>query len=271
LSEGLELTRLPTVLAREGFQAPGTEDFEWPAIWTINLGGLELHINRSAILMVLAMLCVLAMFLVAFRRPAIVPRGFQNLVEVGVEFVRRNIILEVIGQQGLRFFPYLTTLFFFIFFANVFEIIPPINFPATSRIALPAFLGVTSWALFNWVGVRGQGLGGYLRSTLFPPGIPWPLYVLITPIEFVSTILVRPVTLSVRLFANMVAGHLILVVFFLGTVYLAGSAATAAFAVPAFLMSVALVGFELLVALLQAYIFTILTAVYLAGALEPEH
>ncbi len=262
---------MPTVLAQEGFQAPGTEEFEWPAIWTIHLGGFELGINRSALLMVVAMLCVLAVFLLAFRRPAVVPRGFQNLVEVGVEFVRRNIILEVIGREGLRFFPYLTTLFFFIFFGNVFGIIPVFGFPVTSRIALPAFLALTAWALFNWVGIREQGLRGYLRSTLFPPGIPWPLYVLITPIEFVSTILVRPVTLSVRLFANMVAGHLILLVFFLGTAYLAGQLATAVFAVPAFVMAVALVGFELLVALLQAYIFTILTAVYLAGALEPEH
>jgi F-type H+-transporting ATPase subunit a len=265
------VTTLPTVLAREGFQAPGTEDFEWPAIWTVHLGGFELGINRSAILMVLAMLCVLVVFLTAFRRPAVVPRGFQNLVEVGVDFVRRNIILEVIGRDGLRFLPYLSTLFFFIFFANVFEIVPPINFPATSRMALPAFLALTSWALFNWVGIREQGLGGYLRNVLLPPGIPWPLYVLITPIEFVSTILVRPVTLSVRLLANMVAGHLILTVFFLGTVYLLGRPATAVFGVPAFVMAVALVGFELLVALLQAYIFTILTAVYLAGALEPEH
>ena len=265
------MTTLPSLLAREGFQAPGTEDFVWPPIWTLHIFGFDLEINRSALLMVLAMLLVLVVFLVAFRRPSMVPHGLQNLVEVGVEFIRRQVILEVIGEAGLRFLPYLTTLFFFIFFANVLEIIPPINFPATSRMALPAFLALMSWLLFNAVGIREQGLGPYLRSVLFPPGIPWPLYLLITPIEFVSTILVRPVTLSVRLLANMVAGHLILSVFFLGTVYLLGRPVTAVFGVPAFAMSVALVAFELLVALLQAYIFTILTAVYLAGALEPEH
>ena len=262
---------LPTLLAREGFQAPGTEDFEWPAIWEIHLGGFTLEINRTALLMLLAMLVVLALFLVAFRRPKVVPRGLQNLMEVGVEFVRRQIILEVIGQDGLRFLPYLVTLFFFIFFANVLEIVPGINFPATSRMALPLFLAILTWVLFNWVGIRAQGPGRYLRNTLFPPGIPWPLYILIAPIEFVSTLIVRPVTLSVRLLANMIAGHLILAVFFLGTVYLIERPATAVFAVPAFAMAVALVGFELVVALLQAYIFTILTAVYLAGALEPEH
>jgi F-type H+-transporting ATPase subunit a len=138
-------------------------------------------------------------------------------------------------------------------------------------MALPLFLAILTWVLFNWVGIRAQGPGRYLRNTLFPPGIPWPLYILIAPIEFVSTLIVRPVTLSVRLLANMIAGHLILAVFFLGTVYLIERPATAVFAVPAFAMAVALVGFELVVALLQAYIFTILTAVYLAGALEPEH
>jgi F-type H+-transporting ATPase subunit a len=262
---------LSTVLAREGFHAPGTEDFEWPPIWEIHLGGFSLEINRTILLMLLAALVVLVLFMVAFRRAQIVPRGLQNVMEVGVDFVRRQIVLEVIGREGLRFLPYLVTLFFFIFFANVLEIIPGINFPVTSRMALPLFLALVSWALFNWVGIRAQGLGPYLRNTLFPPGIPWPLYVLIAPIEFVSTLIVRPVTLSVRLLANMIAGHLILAVFFLGTVYLIERPATAVFAVPAFVMAVALVGFELIVALLQAYIFTILTAVYLAGALEPEH
>src|SRR6266704_1464701 len=198
----------PTLLARAGFRAPGTEDFQWPAIWTIHLDGFTLEINRTALLMILAAVAVLVLFLIAFRRPRVVPRGAQNLVEVGVDFVRRQIILEVIGRDGLRFLPYLTTLFFFIFFANVLEIVPGINFPATSRMALPAFLAILSWLLFNWVGIRSQGLGRYLRNTILPPGIPWPLYFLIAPIEFVSTLIVRPVTLSVRLLANMIAGHL---------------------------------------------------------------
>ena len=262
---------LAAVLAREGFQAPGTEDFVWPPIWTIHLFGFDLGINRSSLLIILAALLVAVLFLIAFRRPRVVPRGLQNAVEVGVDFVRRQIVLEVIGRQGLRFVPYLTTLFFFIFFANVLEIIPPVNFPATSRMAVPALLALCSWVLFNVVGMREQGVGTYWRNTLFPPGIPWLMYVLIAPIEFVSTILVRPVTLSVRLLANMIAGHLILSVFFLGTVYLVARPLTVPFAVPAYLFSVALVGFELLVAGLQAYIFTILTAVYLAGAMEPEH
>jgi F-type H+-transporting ATPase subunit a len=195
----------------------------------------------------------------------------QNLAEAGVDFIRRQIVLEVIGPDGLRFVPYLTALFFYIFFVNVFEIVPGINFPVGARMAVPGFLALMSWLLFNAVGIKEQGLVHYLRSTLFPPGLPWPLYVLIVPIEFISTILVRPVTLSVRLLANMLAGHLILGVFFLGTAYLIARPVTAPFAVASFAMSAILVAFELAVGLLQAYIFTILTAVYLAGALLPEH
>jgi F-type H+-transporting ATPase subunit a len=138
-------------------------------------------------------------------------------------------------------------------------------------MALPGFLAIVTWGLFNWVGIRSQGPGYYLKGLVWPPGVPWYMLPLIAPIEFVSTILVRPLTLSVRLLANMIAGHLILGVFFAGTVYLLAQPKTLLFGVGAGLMSIALVAFELLVAFLQAYIFTILTAVYLAGALEPEH
>jgi F-type H+-transporting ATPase subunit a len=265
------LSTLPTLLAaREGFKAPGINEFHYDCYgWSKFLGPACL--NRTTILMLLVTAVVATLFLVAFRHPQVVPRGLQNVMEYGIDFVRRQIILEVIGNEGLRYLPYLVTLFFFVFFANVLEIIPLINFPVTSRMALPGFLAIASWTLFNWVGIRKQGLRRYLKSLVWPPGTPWYMLPLLAPIEFVSTILVRPLTLSVRLLANMIAGHLILGVFFAGTVYLLAQPQTALFGVGAGLFSVALVGFELLVAALQAYIFTILTAVYLAGALEPEH
>ncbi len=266
------LSTLPTLLAaqRAGFKAPGIDEFNYDCYsWSKFLGPACL--NRTSVLILFITAVVAGLFLVAFRSPQVVPRGLQNVAEYGIDFVRRQIILEVVGNEGLRFLPYLVTLFFFIFFANVLEIIPFINFPVTSRMALPGFLAIVSWALFNWVGIRKQGLRRYLRSIFWPPGVPWFMLFLIAPIEFVSTILVRPLTLSVRLLANMIAGHLILGVFFAGTVYLLAEPKTALFGVGAGLFSIALVGFELLVAGLQAYIFTILTAVYLAGALEPEH
>jgi len=266
------LSTLPTLLAaqREGFKAPGIDEFHYECYsWSKFLGPACL--NRTAVLTLLITGVVAVLFLVAFRSPQVVPRGLQNAAEYGIDFVRRQIILEVIGNEGLAFLPYLVTLFFFVFFASVIEIIPFINFPVTSRMALPGFLAISTWVLFNWVGIRKQGLGPYTRSLFWPPGVPWVMLPLIAPIEFISVILVRPLTLSVRLLANMIAGHLILGVFFAGTVYLLSDPKTALFGVGAGIMSIALVGFELLVSFLQAYIFTILTAVYLAGALEPEH
>ncbi len=226
--------------------------------------------NRASGLMVLAALIVVALFLIAFSSPKLVPTGLQNAMEAVVEFIRNGIVMEVMGPEGLPWVPFLTSMFMFIFVCNVFEILPFINFPATSRIAIPLFLAVVVWFCFNIVGFKEQGLG-YLRSTLFPPGVPIALYILVTPIEFVSTFLVRPFSLSVRLLGNMFAGHLILTIFALGTVYLMLKPATIPFAPFAFALAVFLTGFELLVAVLQAYIFTILTAVYIGGAMHAEH
>ncbi len=254
---------------RAGFEAPGVDEFKWPCIWRVF--GNTACINKVVLLYFLGALTVFLLFYFAFRKPKIVPTGLQNLMEVAVDFVRNQIILEVIGPAGLTFLPYLVTLFVFVFLTNVFGIIPFIQFPATSRMAIPAFLAILTWVLFIAVGIRTQGLGHYFKGVLFPPGIPWPIYILLTPIEFVSVFLIRPVTLSVRLLANMIAGHLLLAIFFGGTAYLIVVAQTAVFGLASFALGLALTGYELFVALLQAYIFTILTAVYLAGSLEPAH
>lgn len=234
------------------------------------IGSGENCFNRASGLMVLAAAIVITLFLVAFRRPQLVPRGIQNAMESVVEFIRNGIIMEVMGPAGLPWLPFLTAMFMFIFVSNVFEILPFVNFPATSRIAIPAFLAVVVWFLFVIVGFKEQGLG-YLKSTLFPPGVPWAMYILMTPIEFVSTFIIRPFSLAVRLLGNMFAGHLILTIFALGTVYLLLKPVTAVFAPVAFALAVALTAFELLVAVLQAYIFTILTAVYIGSSMHPEH
>lgn len=255
----------------EGFEAPGLEIFSPPAIWEFQLFGIDFEINRVILYMLLAAVIVIALFVLAARQDSLVPRGLRNLIESIVQFVREEIALQVIGREGLPWVPLLTTMFMFILVGNLFEVIPGIQFPINSKMALPAFLAGLVWILFVTTGVRHQGLG-YFKNVLFPPGVPKPIYILLTPIEFVSTFLVRPLTLSVRLLANMVAGHMILTVFFLGTVYLALSFPLGILAaIPSFALSVALVAFEILVSVLQAYIFTILTAVYLAGAIHPEH
>ncbi len=256
---------------REGFHAPGIEIFEWPDIVHLEVAGLDLSINRVVLQMFLIALVVWGLFYFAFRRPALVPGGLQNVMESVVEFIRNQIVMEVIGREGLRFLPYLTTLFVFVFLGNLGGIIPPILFPLHGRMALPAVMAICSLLLFISVGISSQGFA-YFKNALFPPGMPKAIYLLLTPIELISTFIVRPVTLAIRLLANMIAGHLILSVFFVAAGYMLTSMnISMLFGVGALIFSVALIAFELFVAGLQAYVFTILSAVYIAGALEPEH
>ena len=258
-------------LAREGFHAPSIEEFEWPSIVDLHLGGLDLSINRVVLQMFLVALLVWALFFFAFRKPSLVPFGLQNVMEAMVDFIRNQIALEVIGHEGLRFVPYLTTLFAFVFLGNVGGIIPPVFFPLNGRMALPAVMAVCSLLLFISVGVSQQGFR-YFLNVLFPPGMPKAIYLLLTPIELISTFVVRPITLAIRLLANMIAGHLILSVFFVAAGYMLTSLnVSTIFGVGALVFAVALIAFELFVAGLQAYVFTILSAVYIAGAMEPEH
>jgi F-type H+-transporting ATPase subunit a len=177
--------------------------------------------------------------------------------------------METIGPEGKKFMPFLTTMFFFILFSNIFEVIPGIQFPANSRMAVPITLALVVWVIYNVVGIKSQGLGGYLKNSLFPPGVPKALYLIVTPIELVSTFVVRPFSLAIRLWANMVAGHLLLVTFAVLSAALWD--ATYIGAAAPFAMLVMMTGFEILVSVLQAFIFTILTAVYIGGSLHPAH
>ena len=233
-----------------------------------------LGFNKTALIDVVAVLITLTVFFVAARKKALVPRGAQNLAESILEFITDGIILQTMGPDGMQFLPFLTTLFCFIFVGNIFEIIPIIQFPANARMANPLVLALIVWVMFLFMGFKRQGFFGYLKSTLFPPGVPKALYILVTPIEFLSTFLVRPFSLAVRLFANMLAGHLLLVTFALLTDALLFHN-TVTFLKPVAVlpaaMDVAITGFEVLVALLQAFIFSILAAVYLGGAMHPEH
>jgi len=262
----------PTLLAaRAGFEAPGAEDFYWQPIWDLHVFGLDVSINRTVLILFVATALVAGLFVAAFRKPKLVPRGLQNLMEYGVDFVRNQIVLSAMGPKGARYLPYLTTLFFFIFACNLFEVIPFFSFPVTSRFAIPIFLAAFSWLLFVVAGIRSQGAGKYFKETIFPPGVPPFVLVLLAPIELFSTFIVRPATLAIRLTANMIAGHLLLTVLFLGTQYLYGRPATAGFGVLAMFASSAMTGFEIFVAGLQAFIFTLLTAIYIAGSVEPAH
>jgi F-type H+-transporting ATPase subunit a len=216
---------------------------------------------------------VAAFFLIAFRNPQVVPRGIQNIGELAVDFVRVQIIDTIMGVSGRRYMPLLVTMFFFILAMNMAGVIPFLNISGTSVVAIPLIMAVIAWFTFNIAGIRKHGFGKYLKANLFPPGVPAPIYVLLTPIEFFSTFLLRPVTLTIRLLANMMAGHLMLVLFFSGATYLLLDAGWALkpFGVGAAIMGFFITAFEILVAFLQAYIFTLLTALYISGAESESH
>jgi F-type H+-transporting ATPase subunit a len=245
---------------------------EWPDFFA---SGEWYALNKIGLLCILSMLFTLAIFFVAGSRGALVPTGVQNVAEASVDFVREGIVLQTMGPEGLHrkwVMPFLTSLFWFILFANIFEIIPGIQMPATARMAIPALLALLVWVVFNVVGIANQGAGAYFKNALFPPGVPTALYFLVTPIELISTFVVRPFSLAVRLFANLLAGHILLVTFaVLATALAEGAPALKAITPLPFVMLVFLTGFEILVSFLQAYIFTILAAVYIGGAMHPEH
>ena len=231
--------------------------------------------NKVALIAVAAAIIGSVVYLLAGRKdPNVAPTGVRNFAESTVEFIEDGIVMQTMGKDGLGWTPFLLSLFVFIYLCNVPGIIPVIYMPATARMAIPLFLSLLVWVIFIGVGFKHQGLG-YIKSSLFPPGVPKALYILVTPIEFISTFLVRPFSLTVRLFANMLAGHILLVTFALLTEAMFQAETNRPFlnvlGVLPFGMLIFLTAFEVLVAFLQAYIFTILAAVYIGGAAHPDH
>ncbi|MGH9031644.1 MAG: F0F1 ATP synthase subunit A [Acidimicrobiia bacterium] len=241
---------------------------EWPDIF---FEGTPFAINKATLIYFAAVAITLAIFFIAGRRAQLVPQGVQNVAESSVDFVRDGIIMQTIGPDGMRYLPFLLTMFFFILFINLFEILPFIQFPGNARMAVPFVLALLVWFIYNIVGIMKQGPLHYLKNSTIPPGVPWPMLILIVPIEFISVFIVRPFSLAVRLFANMLAGHLILVTFAVLSAALFAKNVTVVILPFPFLLLIALTGFELLVAFLQAFIFTILTAVYIGSSMHPEH
>ncbi len=225
-------------------------------------------INKTSLLVLISSALILILFIGGSRRMKLVPTRLQNLLEVTYEFIDRGITRDVIGSDATRFTPFLGSLFLFVLFLNFWEIIPMIQFPPTSRIAIPLFLAMVVYVMYWYLGLRHNGIK-YLTGHLFPPGVPKFLYILLTPIEFIQIAIVRPFSLAVRLFANMMAGHILLTALALLTAYALQNAPI--IAIGPFLLNVGVTGFELLVGFLQAYIFTLLTAVYIADSLHPEH
>ncbi|MFN2489188.1 MAG: F0F1 ATP synthase subunit A [Actinomycetota bacterium] len=240
--------------------------FFWDPIF---LEGTPFAVNRVVLLMFLASAVCLLFFFAGARRKALVPKGTQNLAETAYLFVRNSIAIDVIGpKDGPRYASYLASLFYFIFFMNLLEIVPGVNFPVTSRMAIPAALALLSYVVFNVVGIRHQGGWKYFKDTLFPPGVPVPIKPLLALIELFSVFFIRPLTLAIRLLANMMAGHVLLTIFFLFSAEFVTLDITLPLGILTAVVGSVLIVFEMLIIGIQAYIFTMLTAFYIAEALH---
>lgn len=265
----LALATVPATEAPE-FKGPSILDFFPPAIL---FEGTPFELNRIMLLRLVIVALIFILFWLGTRKMQLVPGRFQGTIEMGLEFVRKGIVEDLLGQKdGKRFLPLITTIFFLVLFMNLTGVVPGINISANSVIGMPLVLAIAAYIAFIWAGLRKHPWT-FIRNALFPPGVPPFLYIIVTPIEFVSMFVLRPVTLTLRLLMNMIVGHLLLVLFFsataffmveLGGWWIAASAVTLAF-------GTAFTFFEILVSVLQAYVFALLTTVYIQLALADEH
>jgi F-type H+-transporting ATPase subunit a len=258
--------------ASDGFEAPGLGEFYPKPLFTFSLFGVDFEITRIILGLVLATVLLVGFLIATVRKPQIVPGKLQFIGESGYSLVRDGIARDVVGPKGLTFAPFLAALFFFILANNLMAIIPFAQISPNSKFAFPLVLAVICWIMYIYIGIREQGVGRYFKDILFLPGVPKPMYILVTPIEILQNFIVRPFTLAVRLFANMFAGHMLLVVFSLGSVYLLSrDNFSVVFGPISALMAIIMTFFELLVIFLQAYVFTVLMGTYLNGSIEAEH
>jgi F-type H+-transporting ATPase subunit a len=249
------------------YEAPGVAEF-----WQPLIGEGAFAITRPALLMVVSAVLLLWYLHATTRKKAIVPDKGQMATESMYGLVRNGIARDLIGSRDfLRFVPLLFALFTTILLNNIFGVLIPFSFPTMSRIAFPIAMTLIVWVTFHVVGMMKHGFIGYWKS-LVPSGLPAGMVPVIFFLELITDLFTRPVTLALRLFGNMFAGHLILVLFITGGWYLltSGGVLTVAGGVTwifAFVMFL----FELLVEFLQAYVFTLLSALYIAGAVADEH
>jgi F-type H+-transporting ATPase subunit a len=258
------------VISTEEFVPPGPGDFELPDVFTIAGVG----VTKPMLQLVLAGVLVFGFLYLASRKRAMVPGKLQFAGESAYGFVRNSVARDIIGSHDfMRFVPYLVTVFFFILLNNFFGSIPFIQFPTFSRSGMVYGLAALSWIVYNYVGIRKHGFLGYLKLQCVPGGITGPILALLVPLEFMSNLIVRPVTLALRLFANMFAGHILILLFAIGGEYLLVHGATLIkpVGILAWLLFIAISFLELLVQFLQAYVFVLLNAMYISGALADEH
>ncbi len=275
----MSFTLSAATFAEEGFTPPGPGDFNLPPVGpdrTFEFLGqtMFLGVTKPMLQLVLSAVLIFWFFYAASKKRAMVPGKLQFAGEGAYGFVRNSIGRDIIGSHDfMRFVPYLLAIFFFILVNNFFASVPFIQFPTFSRAGMVYGLAALSWVIYNAVGIKKHGFVGYLKLQCVPSGVSPVMYPLLVPLEFMSNLVVRPVTLALRLFANMLAGHLLLILFALGGEYLLihGAALVKPVGILAWLLFIAIAFLELLVQFLQAYVFALLNAMYISGALADEH
>ncbi len=253
-----------------GFHAPTIQEFFPPALF---FEGTPFEFNRIQLVRVVITVLLLLWLWLSTRHAKLIPSRAQSVVEFALDFVRVQIVESVLGKkEGRRFLPLLTTLFFIILAMNFAGVIPFLNIAGTSLVGLPVVLAIWVYITYIVAGFKKHG-PGYLKASLFPSGVPPVMYLLITPIEFLQVFILRPLTLALRLLANMMAGHLMLVLCFAATNFLIldGGGLIKLTGVLTFVGGIGITLFEIFVAFLQAFIFTLLAAVYIQMSLDDEH
>lgn len=247
--------------------SPGLHSFVFKPIATV--GGFEF--NKVMLLALLGSFIIVAFFWAAFSKPKLVPGKLQMIGEAGYDFIRRGVVHETIGKkEGEKYVPLVVGLFFFVWIMNLWSIIPIAQFPVTSIISFPVGLALIVYV--TWVSLtfkRHGFVGAFKNFTGYDKSLG-PVLPLAMTIEFFSNLLVRPFTHAVRLFANMFAGHVLLLLFTIATWYLLNGIGIA-YAGVSFAMAVVMTGFELFIQAIQAYVFVLLTCSYIQGALAESH
>jgi F-type H+-transporting ATPase subunit a len=251
------------------YEPPGVSSFDLPPIFD-SVPWLDKYLLMATVSVVL----ILVFWVVMSRKNALVPSKGQYVGEMAYNFVRNSIARDMIGHDFRRWLPLIIALFSFVLVNNLFGIFPLTLLPTTSHVGWAYGLAGMVWLIYNGIGIAKHGPFGYLKHVTLPAGVPKAMWPLIIPLEFLSNIIIRPMTLSLRLFANMFAGHLLVLVFVLGGEYLvfeSQSIVNNIAGVAAWIFSMAIFALEIFVQSLQAFIFALLTAQYIASALADEH
>ncbi len=259
-------------LASKPMEFPSIEEFLPPEII---FAGTPFAINRIVLIRIIATFILLLILSITAARAKVIPGRWQSCVEYVLAFVRNTLVYDVMGEKrGKKYVPLVTTIFISVFCFNFCEVIPGFDIAATATFAMPIIFAIGTLISYWSAGIRSHGFFGFLKAELFPKGIPWPIYILLAPINLLEITIVRPFSLAVRLFVNMVAGYLLLSLCFEATQFFFINSSNKALVplgivtlIAGFLMTL----FEILVAGLQAFIFAILTSAYINLSVFTTH